>query len=166
VIFLTIGSHEPFDRLVEAVDKWVETATGAVVFGQITERGKYRPKNFEWAAHLDVDAYRNTCLKAEFLIAHAGMGSIITAMDHAKPIVIMPRRGHLHETRNDHQFATARQFRGKPGIFVADDEAALAGEIEKARAASRLPGGQASSPFAQERLISFLSGYIRGTSRR
>ena len=161
MIFLTIGSHEPFDRLVQAVDHWAATVKGVEVFGQITDRGVYRPNNFEWTAYLDADKYRKACDRAEFLVAHAGMGSIITAMDLAKPIVIMPRRGHLHETRNDHQYATARQFRGKTGIFVADDETELAAEIDKARAATAEARERPKTPFAQERLIIFLADYFR-----
>jgi UDP-N-acetylglucosamine transferase subunit ALG13 len=161
VIFLTVGSHEPFDRLIAAVDGWCGRTPGAQVFAQITERAAYQPKHLQWVAQLDQAAYRRKCLEASCLISHAGMGSIITALELGKPIVVMPRRGHLHETRNDHQWSTVREFRGKPGIFVADDETVLDAEIENAL----LPRRDEDRPFlhfAQDRLISFLSAALKG----
>lgn len=158
MIFLTIGSHEPFDRLIEAVDRWCAASPSHRVFGQITDKGTYRPQHFAWQAYLDVNAYTAACANAELLIAHAGMGSIITALDIGKPIVIMPRRGHLRETRNDHQYATAKQFRGKPGIFVADDETLLAAEIERALQSAERPDAASSTRFAQPQLVGYLAG--------
>ena len=44
MIFLTIGSHEPFDRLVRYVDEWcAERGRDDAVFGQITKRAEYIP---------------------------------------------------------------------------------------------------------------------------
>ena len=57
------------------------------------------------------------------------MGSIITALEVGKPIVILPRREHLNETRNDHQLASANQFSSRPGIIVALDETQLAEKL-------------------------------------
>lgn len=59
------------------------------------------------------------------MVAHAGMGSVLTALEHDKPMLLMPRRAALLETRNDHQVATLRWLESKPGIYPADDEAAL-----------------------------------------
>jgi UDP-N-acetylglucosamine transferase subunit ALG13 len=47
------------------------------------------------------------------------MGTIISALTIAKPIVIVPRQVKYHEHRNDHQMATAEQLAGRPGIYVA-----------------------------------------------
>lgn len=155
MIFLTVGSHEPFDRLIRAMDAWCARHPEAEVFGQITDRSGHRPQHFAFVGTLDAQAYRRKCEEANCLVSHAGMGSIITAMDLGKPIVILPRRGHLQETRNDHQYATAREFRGKPGIFLAEDETGL--DEAMAQALSPLAQGGASAPFAQERLIRFLA---------
>ena len=160
MIFLTVGSHEPFDRLIRAMDLWCAANPGREVFGQITDHGSYRPQNFASTGQMDAQAYQQKCLEAECLVSHAGMGSILTALDLAKPIVIMPRRGHLKETRNDHQFSTAREFRGKPGIFVADDVAVLA---EALGSALTTRAGEGAAPrFAQDRLIRFLAALAQG----
>ena len=94
MILLTIGSHEPFDRLVETIDTWCTTRDcGNRVFGQITEHAGYVPSSFQTVAMLDPIEYRERCQTAELIVSHAGMGSIITAMSLGKPILVMPRRG-------------------------------------------------------------------------
>jgi UDP-N-acetylglucosamine transferase subunit ALG13 len=53
------------------------------------------------------------------------MGSILTAIELSKPIVVMPRRAHLGEHRNDHQWATVNRLGEDVGIAVAADETEL-----------------------------------------
>ena len=165
MIFLTIGTHEPFDRLLRAVDDWAGARTDAPeIFGQITDPGQdgYRPQNFRWVTRMLPVDYDAKVAEAGFLIAHAGMGSIITAMRHSKPIVILPRRGDLRETRNDHQFDTAAKLGGKPGIFVAMDEAALPPLLDDLVARAGEMRGETAGPHAEERLIGALRGLIHG----
>lgn len=127
MIFVTIGSHEPFDRLIRAVDEWcAATGRGAEVFGQITDRAGYLPEHFPSVAKVSPENYRTRCREADLIVSHAGMGSIITALTYGKPIVVLPRRGHLNETRNDHQYATARRLGSRPGIHVALVEGEIA----------------------------------------
>lgn len=158
MIFLTIGSHEPFDRLVRAVDHWVSTRPEAKVFGQITGPSpeQYLPQNFPWVAKLSAADYQATVAGADFLVAHAGMGSIISALMAKKPIVVLPRRGHMMETRNDHQFATVARLRAIPGIFVALTEDDLPAQMDAVWARHSAIDTAALSPFADERLISAL----------
>ena len=120
MIFLTVGTQLPFDRMVRAVDGWA-ARTGADVFAQIGP-GKYLPKHLPWTRTLRADECHATIRRATAVIAHAGMGSILTALELGKPIVVMPRRGNLGEHRNDHQLATAMHFREQGRIQVAFDE--------------------------------------------
>ena len=160
MIFLTVGTHEPFDRLVQAVDEWCAGRDAAPeILGQITSRASYQPKQFRAVETLAPSAYSRCFSEADFIISHAGMGSIITALSLQKPIVILPRRGHLQETRNDHQFATMQRFSDKPGIFVAEDETALPEVLNQVINASAAPG-EGLSPFASEDLIAALRKFI------
>lgn len=159
MIFLTIGSHEPYDRLVSAVDKWCEQHPDAELFGQITDKGSYTPRHFKWTPYLGAKDYDAACARAAFFVAHAGMGSIITALTLGKPIVIMPRRAYLGEMRNDHQVATMAQFRDRPLVFAAEDEGSLLRQIDAARSAEAKTGA-VLPPFAQPRLIRFLKAEI------
>lgn len=47
------------------------------------------------------------------------MGSILTALEFGKRLVVMPRRSDLGEHRNDHQIATAKYFAMQGRILVA-----------------------------------------------
>lgn len=166
MIFLTVGTQDPFDRLVRAVDQWAsERACGDRVFGQVAEGGGYLPSSFDWVPRLVPSAYTDRCRGAELIISHAGMGSIITAMRLGKPIVIMPRREHLGEQRNDHQWATARRFADRPGIFSAMTEVELAGILDDAlsQGMTGIGGGLGSS--ADEKLIRSIRSVILGEGR-
>lgn len=158
MIFLTVGSHEPFDRLVRAVDSWCKENPDVEVFGQITNKGNYEPKHLKYVQNLDIDAFDATLKSADFLISHAGMGSIISALSLSKPIVVMPRKGNLQETRNDHQIATAAHLIGKKGIVVANEVQELPAAITTAQSMLNAPAIEQLSKYAQPRLLAFLEG--------
>lgn len=165
MIFLTVGTHEPFDRLVRCVDDWcAQSGQGDQVLGQITKRADYHPTRFKSVPALDPGAYRDQFAAADFIISHAGMGSIITALSLKKPIVILPRRGHLRETRNDHQFATMQRFRSRPGIWAAADEAELS-EVLTQLTDAKATVDQEISPFADAQLIATLRDFIHGSAQ-
>ena len=102
--------------------------------------------------------------RADLIISHAGMGSIITALGMRKPIVILPRRGHLQETRNDHQFATVQHFGDRPGIFVAQDELKLPEVLNRVLQGGVLTG-KGIPAFAEERLIDAVRNIITNSSQ-
>lgn len=164
MIFLTIGTHEPFDRLVRAVDDWAgQPGDRPEIFGQITAPGPgaYRPQNFEWVNWLAPTDYATRFAAAALVVSHAGMGSILTALHTGKPIVVMPRRGQLRETRNDHQYTTVRMLGDRPGIYVAEDESRIADVLD--RAVADLAQTQTTQPipaFAQPRLTDAIRNFI------
>lgn len=160
LIFLTIGSHEPFDRLVRCVDDWAgDTGGGARIFGQITVRASHMPQNFEYVATVRPAEYTRRCTEADLIVSHVGMGTILTALSVGTPALLMPRRGRLGETRNDHQIATARHLGDRPGLHIAETEGELPAML------SRLTG-EASASFdrlsavADPRLTATLRDYI------
>ena len=120
MIFVTVGSQLPFDRLVMAVDDWAAGNGETAAFAQIGS-SSYRPRHMDWAAYLPIDAFRRKLESARLIVSHAGMGNLLLALEAKKPILIMPRRLQLEETRNDHQQATAKWLRQMPGVTVADD---------------------------------------------
>jgi len=160
VIFLTVGNHDPFDRLVRTVDLWC-AHSGAEIFGQITERAGFRPQHFESVAHLPAEEYRHRCREADFIVAHAGMGSIITAMTFGKAIAVLPRRSHLGEQRNDHQYATVTRLGTRLGLRVALDEAELLPILDRLTAESAKEDVAAPlGSFAEPRLVDTLRDFI------
>jgi UDP-N-acetylglucosamine transferase subunit ALG13 len=129
VIFLTVGSSDPFDRMVRAVDEWAASSGRTDVFAQIG-KAQYEPRHIEAVPFLSPSEFRRRVWAARLLVAHAGMGSIITALEAGRPIIIMPKRAGLGEHRNDHQVATAKWLGQKQGIIVAWDEADLLKKLD------------------------------------
>lgn len=147
----------PFNRLVAAVDAWAEMRPGTTVLAQIGAT-EYTPSHIETVFSLTPSEFVEQCQRAQFIIAHAGMGSILTALQYGKPIVVMPRKGALRETRNDHQLASAKWLRSIEGIFFADDEFALVRELDAALSQTLSP--KVISANASDLLIQNLQRFI------
>lgn len=119
MILLTIGTQLPFDRLV----KWLDEMAPKVpheIFAQIGI-STYKPKNMQWAATLGPDQFDARFREASIIVSHAGIGTILSAQKHRKPIIVVPRLARYGEHRNDHQLATANQIRDKTGVYVATE---------------------------------------------
>lgn len=162
MIFLTLGTQHPFDRLVKLVDKWAAANPHENVFGQIPcpKSAGYTPVNFDWVETLEPSAYKTQFETASLVIAHAGMGSIITAQSLCKPIVIFPRRAALGEHRNDHQIATAKRFGDRPGVFAPLDDAEFIDTLNRASAIESTAATSPIAPFADDKLTNALRASI------
>ena len=124
MIFLTVGTQDPFDRLVEAVDNIAPLLKGEKIIAQVS-KVNYKAVNMDVLEFVPPAEYDRYFAQARLIISHAGMGTIITALKMSKPIIVMPRMAKFKEQRNDHQLYTARAFKRLNYIHVADDEAEL-----------------------------------------
>lgn len=131
MIFITVGTQLGFDRLVEAVDSWMAGANAENGFAQIG-KGTYEPKQMPWLRSLTAREFRSKVDAATLIVSHAGIGTVLLALEAQKPIIVMPRRAALHEHRNDHQLATAKWLRELTGIVVAEDTTELAEVLGRA----------------------------------
>jgi UDP-N-acetylglucosamine transferase subunit ALG13 len=120
MIFLTIGTLDSFDRLVQTVDELVgEGKIRQEVLAQIGP-GKYQPKHLNAVRVLDKMEFDRRMEESEFIISH-GMGSIITAITLRKPMIVMPRLRKYREHVNDHQLHTANKFQELGIVLVANN---------------------------------------------
>ena len=156
MIFVTVGAQMPFDRLVRGVDEWAGKTGRQDVLAQIGPT-PFEPACIEWERFMPPPRFREVVRDASVLIAHAGTGSILTALELGKPILIMPRRGHLGETRNDHQLATARRFLGSHGIAVAFDENELRQKLDTV---DQLHANHRISHYASSDLIDGIRSFL------
>jgi UDP-N-acetylglucosamine transferase subunit ALG13 len=159
VIFATVGSQEPFDRLVRAVDEWAESRARSDVFAQIAG-AEYRPKHIEFTDFMDPEEFNRRIRAASVVVAHAGMGSIISTLELGKPIVVMPRRARFRETRNDHQVATAERFGAQGRIIVAENEQDLSEKLDHALTLGQTDRIEA---HASPRLLATIRAFLEGT---
>ena len=119
MIFLTVGTQFPFDRLVKAVDQ----AAGINGFDEqiVAQIGdsSYCPENFEAVPSAEKAVFDRHFNEADSIISHAGMGTISMALDHRKPLLVMPRLKKYGEVVNDHQLAIAIKFEQLGYLLVA-----------------------------------------------
>ncbi len=159
MIFVTVGSQMPFDRLIRAMDDWaLGRAEKVELFAQIG-CSTYRPRGFPFAEAISPVAFRDQVARADLVVAHAGMGSILTGLELGKPLVLLPRKGGLQEPRNDHQVATARWLANRPGIYVAMDEGELPGLLD--RVLEHSMEGERISTEASPALIKAIAEFVR-----
>ena len=92
------------------------------------------------------------------VVAHAGIGTILSARRHARPLVILPRKADLGEHRNDHQLATARAVAALPGVHVAWEAAEIAPFLDGAALAA---AGEGEAP-ERAALIARLKAFVDG----
>lgn len=156
MILVTVGAQMPFDRLVRGVDTWASARGRSDVFMQVGAGGA-RPSHAKWVEFLEPAEFSRHLGDCAALVAHAGMGSILSALEAGKPIVVMPRRGEFRETRNDHQVATAIRFRELGKVHVAMDETELPAALD---ALDRLPAAERIAPSASPELIAAVSDFV------
>jgi len=134
----------PFDRLVQAMDEWAAAHPDVPVEIQIG-RGRYEPRHARFVRLMPVAEYRERVATARLFVAHAGMGSIISAIEAGKPLLMLPRLMAQGEHNTDHQLATAASIGARPGLHVAADVADL-----QARATALLAdSGTAPAPISR-----------------
>lgn len=156
MIFVTVGAQMAFDRMVRAIDRWAGENGRTDVFAQIGPTD-YVPEHIEHVGFLEPPEFARRAGEASVIVAHAGMGSIITALTMGKPILVMPRRGDLRETRNDHQVATARRLSELGKVAVAMDETEL---MERLGRLDEITASGAIGPHAQDSLIGAVRGVV------
>lgn len=139
-----------------AVDMWASKNADVEVFAQ-TALTKGPPRHIRHVDFLRPEEIEACYRSADLIISHAGMGSILAALKHRKPIVILPRREALNEHRNDHQVATAKRFADKSGVFVAWDETEIGDMLDRR---GELGAGVGISEFASPELLEGIARFI------
>ena len=159
MIFATVGTQLPFDRLLAALDDWAGAYPDVEVIAQ-TGAAEQSFAHMTCRETIGQIEFRETFDKAEVVVAHAGMGTILTASELGKPVVIMARLARHGEHRTDHQLATAAEMSRLGNVFVADGPEDLAAKIDAARAAAA-DMGQTLGADASPELIGALRSLVR-----
>lgn len=123
MIFVTIGTQFPFDRLIEMLDR-IAPELDEEIYAQVL-KGKYKPKHIKTLDFIEPDEFEEVFVQARLVVAHAGMGTILSALRNSKSLVIFPRIASLGEHRNDHQNATAQMIKENKYAYVATNEKEL-----------------------------------------
>ena len=121
MIFVTLGTQDkPFVRLLDILEHSSLTDEIIVQAGYTD----YQSKKMKIYKYLDKDDFERYMEEADIVIAHAGVGTILSALNKHKKVLVVPRLAKLGEHTNDHQLQIAEAFSKQNYIMelLADDD--------------------------------------------
>lgn len=124
MILVTLGTQDKsFDRLLRAIDKNIEN--GNIKDKVLVQAGftykTYKSKNMEIFDYVDTKTMTDLVKECDFIISHAGAGSILTALENNKKIIVVPRQSKYGEHNNDHQLEIAEKFENDGHVIYLRD---------------------------------------------
>ncbi|MFK7871008.1 MAG: glycosyltransferase [Roseobacter sp.] len=131
MIFATVGTQLPFDRLLSGLNSWAMNNPEVPMLAQ-SGASKSSFPNLRTVPHLGQKSFKTHFESARLVVAHAGMGSILAAAELGKPIILMPRLARLNEHRNDHQQDTANEMARLSNVTVVHTEEELHSALDLA----------------------------------
>ncbi len=131
MIFVTVGTHEqPFDRLIEYMDKLAATIEEDVVIQ--SGFSTYVPQNCTWKKLFSYTEMNTNVEQARVVITHGGPSSFIAPLQIGKIPIVVPRRKEFNEHVNDHQLNFCREVaKRQKCIIEVEDVKELKRIIEK-----------------------------------
>lgn len=154
MIFATVGTQLPFPRLIDALNDLAPDLDEEIVAQTGAAAGDW--PNLDIRDRLTPTDYDAVFAAARVVVAHAGIGTLLSARKFGKPLVVLPRRSDLGEHRNDHQQATAKVIATLPGIHVAWEAGDLPALLKRPDLEPAIDG---TSP-SREALITRLKGFV------
>ena len=118
MILVILGTQDkPFVRLLEAVDR--EIKKGVIKDKVIVQAGQteYHSDNMEIFDLLPAPEFEKLIKKANLIITHGGVGTILSGIKNKKKIIAVPRRAEFKEHHNDHQMQIVNEF-SKEGYII------------------------------------------------
>ena len=156
VIFVVAGTQAPFDRLLSIIDKWAVNQDTYSIIAQ-TANSEINFKNMMCFDYLEPDVFNEYFHNADVIIGHAGIGTIIKALENKKKLVVFPRQVKYNEHRNDHQKHTALAFKKLGLINFAYNEKELIQYLDDIQSISLKKG---IGVKADQKLLDSLSTFI------
>ena len=134
MIFVTVGTQDvPFDRLIKAVEK--EITKGNIKEEVIVQCGctKIISDKMKMVKYLSIDEFKDTVKKANLIIAHGGVGTIIDSLNANKVVIVCPRLAKYKEHTNDHQLQIVNKFSDLGYIIPLKDPNKLENALKDAK---------------------------------
>ncbi len=134
MIFVTLGTQDkPFERLIKAVEEQV--IRGNIKDEVIVQAGftKYKSEKIKILEYIPIDEFEKYIKQADIIITHAGVGSIIMALENNKKVIAGARLKQYGEHVNDHQLQILDNFSENGYILKLDRFEDLDKVLEKAK---------------------------------
>lgn len=161
MIVITVGLEKyPFNRLLRNMDEWVgNQSIREPVFAQIGH-STYLPRHLEYCRFLPFDEMRKQIQKADRVICHAGVGTILLSLRLGRHPLVIPRHAEFGEQVDDHQLDLCTRLCESDQITVVDPPHTLLAHLQKPVSEQPL-SVPVPAPPAQLRLESFLNETLR-----
>ena len=120
MIFVTLGTSDyPFTRLLKQIDDLIENN---IIKNIIVQCGNedYQPKNFAIIKNLDKKEFNEYLKKAEVVITHGGVGTIIDCIKMGKKVIAFPRKAEYGEAKNNHQEQIINNLKNTGSILTGE----------------------------------------------
>ncbi|MBR3324658.1 MAG: glycosyl transferase family 28 [Clostridia bacterium] len=109
MIFVTLGTQDKkFPRLLQAVEQ-INTDERIIIQTGSTEY-KSNKKNIKIYKYLSQEDFLDNMMRAEVIISHAGVGTIIQGLKLHKKMIVAARLKKYKEHVNDHQMQILKTF--------------------------------------------------------
>lgn len=154
MIFVTTGTQLPFDRLIRIIDELAPQLNEEVI-AQVYKCG-FTPKNIKTVDFIAPDEFDILFDRARLIVSHAGMGTILSALQKDKPIIVFPRIAALGEHRNEHQMAMARKIKEMGCVNVAMSEKELTRMLLNGKQMTLQHIGNSASPSLIQSVKDFI----------
>lgn len=105
--------HRLLDKIQELIDKKVIKEEVVVQAG----RTKYQSKDMKIFSLVSQDKLKELTEKADIVITHGGVGSIVMSLKMGKKVIAVPRLSTFGEHVNDHQIQIVDSF-DKQGFLI------------------------------------------------
>ena len=135
MILVLLGTQQnSFHRLLEQIQKNIDN--GNIKQEVVIQKGytKFESKDMKIYNQMSSEELQELIKKADLIITHGGVGSIISAITNDKKVIAVPRLQKYKEHVNDHQLEIIESFNEMGYIIgiksVAELEIALK-EVEK-----------------------------------
>ena len=156
MILVTLGTQDKeFTRLLKEIDRLIDNKI--INDKVIVQAGytKYKSKNmliFDYLPKKELEEYMK---EADFIITHAGVGSIFDALKKDKKVIAVARLSKYKEHNNDHQLELLEEFSKEKLIIPVVEMDELEPAIKKID--SFIPNKYESN---NQKMVDLVSNYI------
>jgi UDP-N-acetylglucosamine transferase subunit ALG13 len=118
LVFVTVGtSASGFERLLKQLDLILQSNKFNYKFFAQIGSSDYIPKNYQYVKWLNYNEMVNYLSKSEIVITHAGVGSIINALERKTKVIAVPRKKRYNEHIDNHQMELTHELEKQSIIF-------------------------------------------------
>lgn len=124
MIFVILGTQDKkFTRLLEAIQKKIDEGKIAKNEEIIVQAGstKFKSKDMKIIDYMTVKDFEENIERADVIICHSGVGTILTALKKQKIIIAAARLKKYGEHVNDHQLQILENFKEAGYLLALED---------------------------------------------